>query len=260
MTTTEAPSKNPLWHLANRAMRHKQITNHKAAAAERKIQWTLTDEEYARTLGDGICHYCHEKILTGGVGLDRKDNARGYEADNVVPCCYSCNFEKGSLISFEEYEWLWRFRTSRAEAEGEVARRRVQDGRVGNMGKLCGRGIDWRASLSERADKRECGLSVDAPWPELPTTTVFEWRTTLGITQDQAVRLLVRLGESGWSFRTVQRNEHQPYVLGTRRKEIAIAASNERAQREAERRGTPRALICSVCGEAGHNKRRHAGT
>jgi hypothetical protein len=30
-------------------------------------------------------------------GLDRVDNARGYESGNVVPCCDPCNRMKGTL-------------------------------------------------------------------------------------------------------------------------------------------------------------------
>ena len=30
-------------------------------------------------------------------GLDRVDNSRGYQADNVVPCCADCNYMKGQM-------------------------------------------------------------------------------------------------------------------------------------------------------------------
>jgi hypothetical protein len=35
------------------------------------------------------CHYCGDSIDT--IGLDRVDSSKGYEIDNVVPCCYPCN-------------------------------------------------------------------------------------------------------------------------------------------------------------------------
>ncbi|MFZ0912507.1 MAG: hypothetical protein WBQ76_16815 [Candidatus Korobacteraceae bacterium] len=31
--------------------------------------------------------------------LDRADNARGYELDNLVKCCWFCNYVKGSLLT-----------------------------------------------------------------------------------------------------------------------------------------------------------------
>ena len=35
--------------------------------------------------------------------MDRKDNNKGYEKDNVVPCCWRCNNGRGNLFSYEEW-------------------------------------------------------------------------------------------------------------------------------------------------------------
>lgn len=40
------------------------------------------------------CTYCGGEIET--VGLDRVDNARGYERDNLAACCSMCNQIKGT--------------------------------------------------------------------------------------------------------------------------------------------------------------------
>lgn len=45
------------------------------------------------------CTYCGR--LEGGrddphVGIDRKNNSRGYDRDNIVPCCRRCNWKKKS--------------------------------------------------------------------------------------------------------------------------------------------------------------------
>lgn len=37
-------------------------------------------------------------------GIDRSDNSRGYEVDNVLPCCNRCNFCKGRLGTEEFIE------------------------------------------------------------------------------------------------------------------------------------------------------------
>ena len=41
-------------------------------------------------------------------GIDRVDNARGYEKDNVVPCCETCNTAKRTMSVDELLEWVTR--------------------------------------------------------------------------------------------------------------------------------------------------------
>lgn len=48
------------------------------------------------------CHYCGGSLNETGGGLDRKNNATGYENDNVVPCCRQCNRVKGHDFTYEE--------------------------------------------------------------------------------------------------------------------------------------------------------------
>ena len=69
----------------------------------RELECTIDFEQYVKIIGDGTCFYCKRRIPeTLGHQLDRKDNAKGYTPDNVVPCCFDCNRIKGEVISFEE--------------------------------------------------------------------------------------------------------------------------------------------------------------
>jgi hypothetical protein len=191
-----------------------KFSDWKKRAGQRGLSWSITQDQHAHVTRDGVCHYCGGDITTAGSSLDRMDNARGYEPDNVVACCQRCNVEKGSTISYEEYVWLWRFRRARESAEAKVlslhaSRARPSKGLASSNEKQAKRPAEWRTLLQERVEKRRCGVPVDAPWPTPPQEgeTVAAWRTRLGITQKQASRLLACLGVAGWSYRTVQRSE-----------------------------------------------------
>lgn len=57
----------------------------------REHSFLLTKEEFM-SFWDNNCEYCGDKL--NGIGLDRIDSSRGYEIDNVVPCCRWCNIMK----------------------------------------------------------------------------------------------------------------------------------------------------------------------
>ena len=40
------------------------------------------------------------------IGVDRIDNARGYELDNIRPCCGPCNAIRGSILTAAEMDVL----------------------------------------------------------------------------------------------------------------------------------------------------------
>ena len=42
----------------------------------------------------------------GQYTIDRIDNNKGHEINNVVPCCYECNVARGNNFSFEEMKLL----------------------------------------------------------------------------------------------------------------------------------------------------------
>ena len=55
--------------------------------------WTLTPAQYDHLTAQP-CAAC-DGPLGNGIGLDRLDNARGYDPDNVRPCCGPCNMLRG---------------------------------------------------------------------------------------------------------------------------------------------------------------------
>ena len=67
-------------------------------AKERGYDFNLTKEEFA-IYWQKPCYYCGDSIDT--IGIDRKDNSRGYELDNIVSCCTFCN--KAKNIYTTEY-------------------------------------------------------------------------------------------------------------------------------------------------------------
>jgi len=89
------------------------LSVYKKRAKDLNVPYTLTEEEF-EILTSGNCHYCdsppsnfcnrnytsaydgkkHKKFLYSG--LDRLDNSKGYELNNVVPCCWPCNSARNS--------------------------------------------------------------------------------------------------------------------------------------------------------------------
>ena len=73
------------------------------------IPLNITLEEY-RNIVSNPCHYCGGPLPPQGTGLDRKDNSKGYDPSNVVPCCWPCNDTRRHRISYEEMIALVEFR------------------------------------------------------------------------------------------------------------------------------------------------------
>jgi len=85
--------------------------SYRQQAAARSLEFALS-KEHAIALCEQDCHYCGtppsnlQKAKGGNwlySGIDRKDNAQGYTADNVVSCCIICNRGKGAL-SYAEFQ------------------------------------------------------------------------------------------------------------------------------------------------------------
>jgi len=72
--------------------------------AETKGYSFQLSKEQMRGLVFAKCHYCgdapsRELSKASGLynGVDRKDNSKGYTANNSVACCWSCNLMKRDL-------------------------------------------------------------------------------------------------------------------------------------------------------------------
>ena len=77
---------------------------YRCSARKRKIPFELTYEHF-KQLTKLNCTYCGGSPSTVKTnphyygeyiynGIDRIDNAKSYEVDNVVPCCKTCNYMK----------------------------------------------------------------------------------------------------------------------------------------------------------------------
>lgn len=94
------------------------FSRYKKEALKRNLTFNLT-REYFENLLRSCCHYCGiEHSNTRNVrknapdfkynGIDRVDNTKGYEADNVVSCCNMCNKSKHILSVKEFIIWVTR--------------------------------------------------------------------------------------------------------------------------------------------------------
>jgi hypothetical protein len=88
-------------------LRTRYLTAKSLALSENRRQsraFELTMDQCSDLWAMG-CHYCQRDISNNkGVGLDRKDNSRGYTLDNVLPCCGDCNKVRNTVLSVEEME------------------------------------------------------------------------------------------------------------------------------------------------------------
>jgi hypothetical protein len=97
------------------------ISKYRGSAAKRNVVWALNDDT-VRELMFMNCRYCgvepKQSIRHGNWsayrkpvlynGIDRVDNTRGYESDNVVPCCKVCNRAKDVMSAEEFITWAQR--------------------------------------------------------------------------------------------------------------------------------------------------------
>ncbi|MHB9147689.1 MAG: hypothetical protein ACYC2U_04645 [Candidatus Amoebophilus sp.] len=74
----------------------------RAGAKNRELSFTLK-AEHVRKLWQADCIYCD--CAQDDIGIDRVDNTRGYEPDNIVLCCWYCNTIKRDklLLDFLKY-------------------------------------------------------------------------------------------------------------------------------------------------------------
>lgn len=90
---------------------------YKKSAKIRDLEFNLNKDEL-KTLVDGECYYCgtKPKNITKYAnryngqytynGIDRKNNNIGYNIENCISCCKTCNFAKKD-IGFDQFkEWI----------------------------------------------------------------------------------------------------------------------------------------------------------
>lgn len=85
----------------------------------RKIGWALPKDLCIDLITDN-CFYCGAPAAPLN-GIDRVDNGRGYEEDNVVTCCKRCNLAKHAFTRESFESWV-------IQAANHISRSRVGSG------------------------------------------------------------------------------------------------------------------------------------
>lgn len=85
----------------------------KQSARKRKLKFKLSYNEFVEFTKNKTCIYCEIELnwkpfttyknLEKRTFMDRIDNNIGYQKDNIVPCCPSCNFTRGDRYSYDEF-------------------------------------------------------------------------------------------------------------------------------------------------------------
>jgi hypothetical protein len=92
-----------------RAERRRVNTRYSRAKSGAKYfgrSWNIPLSVY-RELMSSPCFYCKVSIASeSGSGLDRINNALGYEVDNVLTCCAVCNRLRMNVFTVEETQQL----------------------------------------------------------------------------------------------------------------------------------------------------------
>jgi hypothetical protein len=94
------------------------FSGYKASAKRRNLNFCLSKEEFKKLIKEN-CFYCGKepcqikKSKKGNGefvynGLDRIDSSKGYNMNNVVPCCGKCNESKMALSQQEFLSWVER--------------------------------------------------------------------------------------------------------------------------------------------------------
>ena len=73
-------------------------------AKYRRLEITLSMEQWLQIIA-APCYYCGGSLPETGSGLDRIDSTLGYHAENVRPCCRTCNTAKLNLAENTFKEW-----------------------------------------------------------------------------------------------------------------------------------------------------------
>lgn len=91
--------------------------NLRAHAKRRNVPFNLNRIDFLNWIDKKllICEYCNTEIIkmptqrdnktdyAQALSIDRKDNKKGYELNNIVLACYSCNVAKSEFFTYEEF-------------------------------------------------------------------------------------------------------------------------------------------------------------
>ena len=83
-----------------------KFQQYRGQAKSRGIFFNLSFDEFMMFFWKKDCYYCGSSIET--VGIDRVDNNRGYEIDNCVSCCITCNKAKNKMPQEDFYKWVFK--------------------------------------------------------------------------------------------------------------------------------------------------------
>jgi hypothetical protein len=102
-----------------KAARHATFLQTKRSSVIRGIKWDLSESDF-HAMSQLPCHYCGDTLSNckkgkRGIygehrynGIDRVESTKGYEAGNMVPCCWRCNRSKCDMSVSEFLEWADR--------------------------------------------------------------------------------------------------------------------------------------------------------
>jgi len=89
-----------------RSKASKMISSYRFNDKRKGLVCNLTIDFMIDNIFSKNCHYCKSK---NNVGCDRKDNTKGHEVENVIPCCRDCNEIRGNKFTVEEMEKIANF-------------------------------------------------------------------------------------------------------------------------------------------------------
>lgn len=107
-----------------------RMRGYKRNAKIKGIEYNLTESQFAE-ITQKNCHYCNAKpnniskteFNNGDYkynGIDRIDNSKGYLIDNIVPCCITCNYAKGTKTMQEFKNWVINIYDTMINKEGDT--------------------------------------------------------------------------------------------------------------------------------------------
>ncbi len=110
---------NTLYKEPGEAARYDLMGRYRHSAKKRNFPFTLSFNEFKNIISQD-CHYCGIEPLQSRLvkgcngqflynGIDRVNSEKGYEIDNCVPCCFTCNRAKSKMPYERFIQYTQRF-------------------------------------------------------------------------------------------------------------------------------------------------------